>query len=162
MVVGILSDTHLAADLGKLTDLLAGPLAIADVLLHAGDHVSMEVVDHLEFVDQRIYHGVAGNMDSADILARLGKKKLVNLGGLTVGLAHGWGAGEGLELRIGSIFSTPPDLLVFGHSHRPLVRRIGPTLYLNPGSPFSPRGGPGTVLLVTIGEGGPQVRLIEV
>ena len=57
-----------------------------------------------------------------------------------------------------------PDagLVVFGHSHRPLIQQVGPTLAVNPGS-AGPRRfkDPVTVALAEIENGTVQARLID-
>jgi hypothetical protein len=43
------------------------------------------------------------------------------------------------------------QVVVFGHSHRPLVRQVGDRWLVNPGSAFIPRGGSrGSVALLTL------------
>ncbi len=164
MVLGLLSDTHLAAADDRLDCLLSGPLGPADMLLHAGDHTAEAVVDHLEFAEPRPYHGVAGNTDAAAVARRLPGRRVLALGGCRVGLVHGWGAPGGIEGRVLAAFDEPVDLVVFGHSHVAThVVRDGVVL-VNPGSPFGPRGGRrGTVALVTLDPLGVSgVRFVEV
>lgn len=163
MRIGVLSDTHLAMADAKLAALLAGPLGGAEALIHAGDHASSDVADYLDYTDPRPYHGVAGNTDPHALRARLGERKVIELGGLVVGVMHGWGPGEGLARRVLDSFPSPPDILIFGHSHIGLVTRIGATLVVNPGSPWQPRCGPvGSVALLEINGGRAEARLIEV
>lgn len=163
MLIGVLSDTHLAMADEKLAALLAGPLGGAEVLIHAGDHASSDVADYLDYTDPRPYYGVAGNVDPAALLQRLGERKVLEFGGLTVGVMHGWGPGEGLARRVLDSFPTPPDILIYGHSHIGLVTRIGATLVVNPGSPWQPRGGlKGSVALLDIKGGRAEARLVEV
>ncbi len=164
MVLGLLSDTHLAAADGRLDRLLSGPLGTAEVLLHAGDHTAEAVVDHLEFVEQRPYHGVAGNTDAAAVARRLPGRRVLDLGGCRVGLVHGWGAPGGIEDRVRASFGEPVDLIVFGHSHVATRTVREGTVLVNPGAPFGPRGGRrGTVALVTLGPSGvSDVRFVEV
>lgn len=163
MVVGVLSDTHLSMAEGRLKNLLANQLGPAQVLIHAGDHASEEVADYLEYEESRPCHSIAGNMDPASFGRRYGAKKVFELGGLTFGLIHGWGAGEGLDRRVLAEFTPPPDVLVFGHSHIGLIRKVGGTLLVNPGSAWLPRGGSrGTVALIEIRGGAASARLVEV
>lgn len=163
MLLGAISDTHLSLADRKFKALLAGELGGAEMLLHAGDHAAEEVADYLEFEEPRPCHSVAGNMDPPALLARLGAKKIIEVGGLRVGLVHGWGAGEGLWARVLQAFPVPPDVIVFGHSHAALVKRVGPTLLVNPGSAYLPRDGTrGTVALIEIGGGGAEARIVEV
>jgi putative phosphoesterase len=151
MLIGVLSDTHLGSDTTKLESLLLGPLGEAEVLLHCGDHASLAVVEYLTHIEPRPYYGVRGNMDQGQLAELLPVKRILTLGGVTIGMVHGWGAGIDLERRVGEAFSEPPDILLFGHSHRPLIAKIGETLLVNPGSPFSPRSSKfGSVALIEL------------
>lgn len=163
MIVGVLSDTHLSMADNRLKNLLANQLGSAEALIHAGDHASEEVADYLEYEEPRPCYSIAGNMDPSSFIRRYGQKRVIELGGLKVGLIHGWGPGEGLEKRILKEFSPQPDVLVFGHSHIGMVKREGGTLLVNPGSAWMPRGGTrGTVALIEIVEGRSDARLVEV
>jgi len=159
MLLGLLSDTHLAAPNGRLEALLAGPLGEAEVLLHAGDYTGEAVLDHLEFVEPRPFYGVAGNMDPPSVARRLSGTRLLDLGGRRVGLVHGRGAPHGIEARALEGFPEAPELLVFGHTHRAARLDWGTTVLVNPGSAFERRGAPQcTVALVDLGPGGIRVR----
>jgi len=58
-------------------------------------------------------------------------------------MTHGWGVLAGIEERVLESFSTDClDVLVFGHSHRPVCRQDGSVLLLNPGSPTDRRSAP--------------------
>lgn len=155
MRVGLLSDTHLRAPGRRLERLLAEQLADAEVLLHAGDHVGDGVIEYLEQGQPRPCLGVAGNMDLGPLGRSLPARRVLRLGGVSVGLVHGWGAPAGLERRVREVFG--PDearVVVFGHSHRPLARQVGESWLVNPGSAFLPRGSSrGSVALLTL-EGG--------
>jgi putative phosphoesterase len=162
MLLGLLSDTHLAGADGRLEALLAGPLGPAEVLLHAGDYTGEGVLDHLEFADARPFYGVAGNMDLGPVARRLPGARMIDLGGLRVGLIHGWGPPLGLEERVLAAFPESPDLLVFGHSHQAYQGRRGRSLLINPGSAFDRRRAPRcTVALVEVGPAGVDVRFEE-
>jgi putative phosphoesterase len=163
MILGIVSDTHLTEPAGRLEWLLDGPLREATHLAHAGDFTAPEVVDHLEWVDPRPFYGVLGNSDRASLSSRLPPLRHFTLAGHTVALTHGQSGGVGRERRLLELLEEPMDLLIFGHTHRPFLERVGKTLLLNPGSPFEPRhGGAGTVALAHIGPKGITARLIEV
>jgi len=136
--LGVLSDTHLT-DLGtarKLAaQLMSGPFADVDAVLHAGD----AVIHGLEECFSPLpWYAVRGNMDHA--LYDLPISRVVRIGGKRIGLIHGWGAGADIEQRVVEHFSAQPvDAIVFGHSHQPFCRRVGSTLLLNPGSPTDRR-----------------------
>jgi putative phosphoesterase len=163
MIVGILSDTHLDRPEGRLERLLTGELRSAGLLVHAGDHTSPTVLDYLEFADPRPYHGVAGNMDAGEVARRLPRCRLFETERVKIGVVHSFGSGAGLEGRVAGMFPEMPDVVVFGHTHRPLVERRGRLLLVNPGSPFHPRhGGPGTVALLEVSDGRAEARVVEV
>lgn len=163
MILGVLSDTHLRVPGGRLEALLAGPLAEAEVLLHAGDYTGDEVLEHLELADPRPFFGVRGNMDAGPAAARLPRERVLELGGVRVGLIHGWGAPAGLEERVRGAFPANLGLVLFGHSHRPTEVALGGTLLVNPGSAFDRRWAPRcTVALVEVGQGPIRVRFREV
>lgn len=163
MLLGVLSDTHLDRLDGRLEALLHGPLGEAEAIVHAGDYVSADVVDYLDHVEPRPFYGVAGNMDPAPVAARLPAVRTFEIAGLRVGLTHGSGAPAGVVNRIVARFDPLPDLLIFGHSHQPLVERMGSCLLLNPGSAFDRRHSPAcTVALVETGSGKATARIVEV
>jgi predicted phosphodiesterase len=58
----------------------------------------------------------------------------------------------------------PPgaEVVVFGHSHRPLVERVEGVLHLNPGSAGPRRFRlPVTLGLLDLGQGAPRAEIIE-
>ncbi len=128
--VGVISDTHLNGVTRELEALFEDHLAEADVILHAGDVVSCEVI---EFLQQKPFYGVSGNMDPPDVRAALPGSCEIDLGSYRVGLIHGWGAAEGLEERVWDRFSNV-DVIVYGHSHRPAVTTLGGVILFNPGT----------------------------
>ena len=128
--IGVLSDTHLrrvSRDLREVCDRL---LSDVDMVLHAGDFVSPEII---EFLSSDNFHGVHGNMDPTDIKRRLPAKKVVELDPYRIGLIHGWGPSEGLEERICSEFQHV-DAIVYGHSHRAANHLKDGVLLFNPGT----------------------------
>jgi len=68
----------------------------------------------------------------------------IDLGGMSIGLVHG-NDRELLETlaACGSL-----DLLVYGHTHRPEIRREGALLIVNPGEVYGHLTGRSTVALV--------------
>lgn len=150
MQVGVLSDTHihsLDAGIALAEKLLNGPFAEVDAILHAGDHVH-------PYLDSCFYpvpwYGVRGNMDLQD---NLPLQRIVKLAETRIGMVHGWGTPSGIEKRVLQSFSPAAiDVLVFGHSHRPVCRTVGSLLLFNPGSPTDRRSAPyHTVGLLNLG-----------
>lgn len=132
MKVLVLSDTHVPQRALALSPILYEALAEADLILHAGDIVSQEVLDELEGFAP--VHAVCGNVDPWELWERLPRQKLIEVNGYRIGLVHGDGEGhQGTPDRAFAAF-TNVDCVVFGHTHRPLNERRGQTLLFNPGS----------------------------
>ena len=156
--VVIVSDTHIPKRAKRLPSVLIRGLERADAILHAGDWVSPEVVEELEWYAP--VYGVAGNCDPPEIRRRFGERRRIRLAGYRIGLVHGEGRkGTTLDRAIAAFAGEPLHLLVFGHSHTPYKKRHGNTLVFNPGSPTDRRRNPrysyGVALL---GRNGIRVR----
>ena len=136
----VLSDTHIRR--GGSRQLPAAVLdaaAAADLILHAGDIVTPDVLERLG--DLAPVHAVLGNNDH-ELVGRLAPSLRVDVGGLPVALVHDSGPAEGRSTRLARMF---PDaaLVIFGHSHTP---QDGPGAngqwLLNPGSSTERRRAP--------------------
>lgn len=138
MKIGVISDTHVSNGIGKLPAALYEGLAGVDMILHAGDIVSMDVIHELAAIAP--VEAVAGNMDDWNVASRLPEKKLVKAGKFTIGITHGAGKVTTIEERVLSVFAGDDvDCIVYGHSHNPSVTRHGKVLLVNPGSPTDKR-----------------------
>ena len=149
----IISDTHLPARARDLPDELWNQVAVADVVIHAGDWVSIQLLDQLEDRAKRVI-GVYGNNDGPELRGRLPEVARVRLDGLRIAVIHETGPKTGRELRADKDFPDT-DVLIFGHSHIPwdTVSPAGLRL-LNPGSPTDRRRQPnGTFLTAEIAGG---------
>ena len=134
MKIGCVSDTHIAGGMGKLPKALLEGLKGVDLILHAGDIVSLDVVEELKLIAP--VEAVAGNMDPWEVAHALPDKKVLTVGRFRIGLIHGGGKVPGMEERILAQFEGDGiDCLVYGHSHNPKVERRGKVLLVNPGSP---------------------------
>ena len=101
------------------------------MILHAGDIVSMEVLD--AFKGHKLI-AVAGNKDGAEVRKHLPEKLVLEIGGFTIGLIHGWGPPWGLAKRVAACFDDV-QCLVFGHSHWACKQRDREgVFFFNPGS----------------------------
>ncbi len=135
--IGVVSDTHIPMRARFLPPALLEGLQGVDLILHAGDLVDEAVLWELMAIAP--VEAVGGNVDPPELRNRLGRFKLLNLGGFNVGLFHGDGAGGSTPLRALSFFSDA-HCVVFGHSHRAYNERHGQVLLFNPGSPTDKRG----------------------
>ena len=148
MKIGVMSDTHLGRVSDRLKMIVEQVFRDADMILHAGDIVSGEVLNYLQAMDVT---AVRGNMDWSD-MSSLPTKRVLKIGRFTIGLIHGWGAPTGLVERLRPEFDSI-DCLVFGHSHEACNQVINGELYFNPGSVSDPRGKrPASVGFLHIGD----------
>lgn len=150
--IGILSDTHLSADgeaLGFLAGLESTCFAGVDLILHAGDLVDPDIRQAFTRCPML---AVRGNMDPP--AADLPEQRVVEAGPVRIGLRHGWGAVCDLEDRLLKAFREEAlDVLVYGHSHRPVCHWRNGILLFNPGSAADRRSMPyHSVGLLEIGD----------
>jgi putative phosphoesterase len=129
--IGILSDTHLSSVNDAFEKIYDQHLADKDIIIHAGDFVSVEIVAFLGSHNE--FHGVCGNMDPYDIREMLPEKKIIDAGPFKIGIMHGWGAKQGLEDRLINVFSGV-DIIVYGHSHRVANHSKDGVLFFNGGT----------------------------
>jgi putative phosphoesterase len=157
----VLGDTHLGEDLARLPSEVWELADRADVVLHTGDVTSPALLDAL--AERSELHAVLGNND-AGLERRLPEEVRLDLGGVSLAMLHDSGPTAGRRRRLARRFPTA-QLIVFGHSHQPLIDADGPgPVLLNPGSPTQRRREPvHTVAWVDIAAG--EVRgaeLVEV
>ena len=123
MKIGIISDTHDHLD-PKIPELFEG----VDHILHAGDIGLPWVILQLQSIAP--VTAVLGNND-----AGLGFKEteLVQLDGRKFLVHHIVDVRSPAPPVQRRIIRDNPDVVVFGHTHKPFNERIGKTLFFNPG-----------------------------
>lgn len=137
----ILSDTHIPARAKKLPRILLDACEKADLILHAGDWQTLDVFFELSAYTETI--GVGGNVDPWEIVDRFGKKKIVTVENLKIGIVHGDGISKTTEQRAVEAFADDEvDLIIFGHSHIPIMKELNGVTLFNPGSPTDKRRQP--------------------
>jgi putative phosphoesterase len=136
--VGVLSDTHLSRVTKDLREIIDRHLSGVEMILHAGDYVSSELV---QFFKRMNFRGVHGNMDVPEVKGSLPEKEIIQVGPWKVGLIHGWGPAEGIEDRIRVEF-LDVDVIVYGHAHRSANHTKDGILLFNPGTAtgYTPSG----------------------
>jgi uncharacterized protein len=139
MLIAAIADTHLPRGARRLPDACFERIAAADLLLHAGDFVTVEVLHELEALGPPVV-GVHGNVDSAELRRLLPAERVVNIGGARIALIHDAGPRRGRLERLRRRFRERADAVVFGHSHLPLheIADDGFQIF-NPGSPTERR-----------------------
>jgi putative phosphoesterase len=153
MLVGVMSDTHDDSVQTKKAVSKFNREGVEQVL-HAGDFISPFMIDTLKELSAPLT-GVFGNNDGdrsllerkSSVLPSMkitGTFARIEMGGIRIALLHG-NDRELLETltACGSL-----DLLVYGHTHRPEIRREGSLLIVNPGEVYGHLTGRSTVVLV--------------
>lgn len=140
MRVLVLADTHIRPGRSRrLPDQVYAELERADVVLHAGDVVTSDLLDELSGFAP--VHAVLGNNDGA-LLGVLPETLELELGGVRVALVHETGAAKGRAARVKRRFPHAA-IVVYGHSHLPDDSAgVGGQRLFNPGSPTERRRAP--------------------
>jgi putative phosphoesterase len=155
VLLAVISDTHLPRGGRELPAACVERLRSADLVLHAGDLVSAEVLADLRALGRPV-QGVHGNVDDDEVRRLLPSARMVAAAGARIAMIHDAGAAAGRLARLQRRFPDA-DAVIFGHSHIPLHERDPATGFqiFNPGSPTDRRRQPThTMGLAQIGDDG--------
>ncbi len=160
MRVVVLADTHAPRRWKTCPPPVAARLRRADLILHAGDVCTADVL--AELAAYAPVQAVLGNNDGPDVAAWGATPVLeLDLDGLPVAMIHDSGDAQGRLARLRRRFPRA-RLVVYGHSHIPLDRADDRLRIFNPGSPTDRRRQPhGTVGVLRIEAGGLVEARIE-
>lgn len=150
MKIGVVSDTH-----GLLRPEVAPTLAGVERILHLGDVGAPSILKSLEKIAP--VTAVRGNVDRSGVCGRLPETDVLLLEGHYIYMLHDI---ETLHLDPAAAKFAA---VLYGHSHRPTIKRSKGVLYFNPGS-CGPRRFhlPVTVGLLTIKAGAaPEAVVID-
>jgi len=147
MRIGVVSDTHCPEFMDRLPDRVFEVLAGVDLILHAGDVNGPETLEALGAIAP--VQGARGDHDPPGLLPLTCE---VMVEGRRIVVVHGnrsrwieepetflWTVSLGLyhpHERLAAVLSRrhpTADVIVFGHTHRPLVQRSDGVLMFNPG-----------------------------
>ena len=121
MKIAIISDTH-----GLLRPEALTAIQGCDLILHAGDIGSPEILDHLSQIAP--VHAVRGNNDlDLPWAANIPDHLSLDLNGWQTLLIHD-------IADVPAHLAANTRLIITGHSHKPLIEWRDNRLYLNPGS----------------------------
>lgn len=123
MLVGLISDTH-----GLVRPEVADALAGVDLILHAGDVGGASVIAALAAIAP--VRAVSGNTDSPE--DRLPSTIDCILDGIRIHVSHGHEVGTPTPERLVARYTA--DVIMYGHTHRRLLKEIGTTIVVNPGA----------------------------
>ena len=152
-VVGLISDTH-----GLLRPGVHAALTGVELILHSGDVGGAEILDELRLIAP--VKAVFGNTDPPDE-ADLADEVLVAIDGIRVHVSHGHEVGSPTPAKLAARYDA--DVVVFGHTHRPLVSRLGNQLFVNPGAAGPQRFNlTPSVARLTIVRGNAEVEIVAI
>ena len=149
MVIGVVSDTH-----GLLRPQVIDALDGVELILHAGDVGSPEVIDELMELAPVI--AIRGNIDRDEWARALPATTAVPLGQVLAYMIHDLNELDMVPAAAGV------GVVISGHSHRPRCAWRDDVLFLNPGSAGPRRFHlPVTVALLEATGNRPEPRVIE-
>jgi len=141
MQLAIVADTHLPRGKRRLPQACVQRLRAADLILHAGDLSTVDVLRMFEALGPPVA-AVHGNVDAPDVCALLPATRIVEADGARIAMVHDAGPATGRLARMRRRFPDA-DAVVFGHSHIPLYERAEDGFQIfNPGSPTDRRRQP--------------------
>jgi putative phosphoesterase len=163
MRIGLIADTHVPEVAEAIPPRVTEAFEGVDLILHAGDIAVVSALDEL----QRIAPVLAARGDDDYQLEdeRIRDVQQLTLDGTSVYVIHSsqyWARGV-IERPAEHGLEKAPDIVVFGHTHRDWIETVGGSLLVNPGSASFPyyQLRPGTVALLTIGDGRAEARIID-
>lgn len=151
-VVGLISDTH-----GLLRPDVHTALAGVHLILHAGDVGGDDILDELELIAPVL--AVTGNTDPPGN-PRQSTAINMEIGGVRIHVSHGHEVGVPTPAKLLARYDT--TVIVYGHTHRPLITREGERVVINPGAAGARRFDllP-SVARMTISDDGITVELVD-
>ena len=159
MLVGVISDTHIPSRARAIPPRVLEVFHGVEAILHAGDVSVRPALDELRALAP--VHAVAGNVDDGDLTATLPTELRLVLGGISIGMLHDSGPSAGRRERLRQRFPGC-RVVVFGHSHKPVIEDLDGLLLLNPGSACDPRRAKvPSVALLDLAGGQARAELIE-
>lgn len=160
MLIGLISDTHIPDRARIIPQNVIDAFSDVDLILHAGDLTSLDVVEELEKIAPVM--AVQGNMDRVNGI-NLPKAKTLEVDGVKIGIVHGevYPRADTQQL-VYLAKQLDVDILVSGHSHQPKIEQTDGVLLINPGSPIVPRLADRTVMLLEIHNKEVDVQIVKI
>lgn len=152
-LVGLISDTH-----GLLRPGVHEALTGVELILHSGDVGGSGILDELRLIAP--VRAVFGNTDPPGE-PELAEEIVVSIDGVRVHVSHGHEVGSPTPAKLAARYDA--DVVVFGHTHRPLVSRFGTQLFVNPGAAGPKRFNLApSVGRLTIAQGIAEVKIVDI
>jgi putative phosphoesterase len=151
LIIGVISDTH-----GMFDQSIVSIFEGVEAIIHAGDIGKLDVIDRLEEIAP--VFAVEGNNDSFN---RFPVERIEEFAGRQVLIRHIFGELHQLKQSDRKMVEeVQPQVIVFGHSHRPYQHMLDGTLLFNPGSAGPRRFSlPRTVGILSLTRAGAEAQI---
>ena len=129
MTIGVISDNH-----GYLHPKVFSVFEGVDLILHAGDIGSEDIITTLETLAP--VQAIHGNIDTFPLVTRYPEVLSTTAEGVTLCMIHEFVGLDDPKIlaEMKNYAGRDLDVLIYGHSHRAKLERIGGTYLFNPGS----------------------------
>lgn len=162
--IGLISDTHIPSAGKQLPDLVAELLCGVDLIIHAGDITIPSVLDWLEAIAPVV--AAQGNEDTGLRDRRMAPLLIMQTRWGRIGAIHDiCYADMPVRESLRRFFRSPVDVVVHGHTHEPMVERVGDVLVVNPGSasfPNNRRDLPGSLGILILTPEGARAEIVPI
>jgi uncharacterized protein len=152
-LIGLISDTH-----GMVRPAVHDALRGVELILHAGDVGGRDVLDELRLIAP--VKAVFGNTDvpgDPDLHEEID----LTIDGVAVHVSHGHEVGSPTPAKLAERYSA--DVVVYGHTHKQLIARVGGRLIVNPGAAGARRFNlTPSVAKLEIRDGEAEVKIIDI
>ncbi len=143
LLVGLISDTHIPSRGPEIPKNVIKAILEknVDYLFHLGDFTTIDIYNELldVFGKDKVL-AVLGNIDNKELAAILPLTREIEIYDKKIFITHGSGGPNNIVHHLNKNYDlTKYDVVIFGHTHRPLNETIDGKLYLNPGSPTDKR-----------------------
>lgn len=158
MKVGIISDTHNPSVGIEPPPEVAIAFKGVDVILHAGDIYVPSCLDWLEEIAPVYAVEMEAEAQFKEDTRVVNKTRVLHLEGHTIGLIHDllvpgmvqeitefsplskhFPPNAELSTALETVFDAAVDVVIFGHTHYPVIEEYQGILLVNPGSPSLPK-----------------------
>jgi putative phosphoesterase len=129
-----------------------------ELILHSGDVGGPGILDELRLIAP--VKAVFGNTDPPGEPG-LSQEIVFEINGIRVHVSHGHEVGSPTPAKLAARYDA--DVVVFGHTHLPLVSRLGQQLFVNPGAAGPKRFNISpSVARLTIDRGSAEVEIVDI
>ena len=158
MIVGVISDTHNPSAGAEPPPEVVSAFKGVDVIIHAGDIYQPSCLDWLEEIAPVYAVELGADAHFKDDARVVDMARVVKLEGHSIGIIHDllvpgmsqevteysplskhFPQDADLSAALTSVFDLSVDVVIFGHTHYPVVEEFQGVLMVNPGSPSLPK-----------------------